>query len=103
MAVIEAPLLKELAGDETQRGWLCSASGIPSHRPAMLVLLGVGGLTLLAQEFPLLMGAGSPLGTGLIQLYWQSLCTAEQLKCRPAVGACPNLCWQVDKASAEQS
>lgn len=67
VAVIEAPLLKELAGDETQRRWLCSASGIPSHRPStllLLLLLGMGGSALLAQEFPLLVGAGSPLGDG---------------------------------------
>lgn len=34
----------------------------PTAPKYTLVLLGVGGLTSLAQEFPLLMGAGSPLG-----------------------------------------
>lgn len=60
VAAAGALLPEELAGDETQRGWLCSASHSPALQP--LALAGGEGLTLLAQEFALLLGAGSPLG-----------------------------------------
>lgn len=40
----------------------CLLNPLPPPRNRLGVLLGVGGLTALAQEFPLLMGAGSPLG-----------------------------------------